>query len=290
MKKVAKIHQPPPKHWVGNGFEVQSMFTYRDTDKNLDPFLMMDYNPPRYFDGGRHNHLRGVEEHPHRGFETVTIAYQGEITHRDSTGGGGTIGSGDVQWMTAGSGLMHEEYHSEAFSAKGGMFEMVQLWVNLPAKYKMTRPKYQAIKATDIPLVELPDNAGHVRIIAGRLGDTQGATETFSPVNMWDVNMRAGKSHKFSVPESHNLIILLLEGSILVNEADIARQSELITFEKGGNDVRIEANNETKLLMLSGEPLNEPIVGYGPFVMNSREEIHQAFDDINSDKFGRIDQ
>ena len=290
MKKVAKIHQPPPKHWISNGFEVQSMFTYRDTDKNLDPFLMMDYNPPRYFDGGRHNHLLGVEEHPHRGFETVTIAYQGEITHRDSTGGGGTIGSGDVQWMTAGSGLMHEEYHSEAFSAKGGMFEMVQLWVNLPAKYKMTRPKYQAIKATDIPLVELPDNAGHVRIIAGRLGDTQGAAETFSPVNMWDVNMRAGKSHKFSVPESHNLIILLLEGSILVNEADIARQSELITFEKGGNDVRIEANNETKLLMLSGEPLNEPIVGYGPFVMNSREEIHQAFDDINSGKFGRIDQ
>ncbi|MDG2954636.1 pirin family protein [Bisgaard Taxon 10/6] len=289
MKKVANVHTAPAKHWVGNGFQVQSMFSYNDTDKNLDPFLLMDYNPPRYFDGGRKSDFRGVGEHPHRGFETVTIAYQGEVSHRDSYGGGGTIGTGDVQWMTAGSGLMHQEYHSEKFSAQGGMFEMVQLWVNLPAKDKMTAPKYQAITAAEIPTVELADNAGSARIIAGNLAETQGAAATFSPINMWDVRMNAGKTHTFVVPESHNLIVLVLDGTVQFNGDEIARRGELVTFEKGGADVQIEANNEAKLLILSGEPLNEPIVGYGPFVMNSREEIVQAFNDINSGKFGRID-
>lgn len=288
MKKVANVYTAPAKHWVGNGFHVQSMFTYNDTDKNLDPFLMMDYNPPRHFDGGRKSDFRGVGEHPHRGFETVTIAYQGEVAHADSYGGGGVIGTGDVQWMTAGSGVMHEEFHSERFSKEGGMFEMVQLWVNLPKAHKMTTPKYQAIKSTEIPVVQLDDNAGIARIIAGELASTSGAASTFTPINMWDVVMNAGKTHTFSVPESHNLIILVLDGTVQINGEDVARRGELVTFERGGADVQIEANNEVKLLILTGEPLNEPVVGYGPFVMNTEAEIVQAMRDVQSGKFGQI--
>ena len=285
MKKVANVNFPPQKHWVGNGFQVQSMFTYNDKDKNIDPFLLMDYNPPRHFDGGRKSDFRGVEDHPHRGFETVTIAYQGEVSHKDSCGGGGTIAQGDVQWMTAGSGLLHEEHHSEKFSKEGGMFEMVQLWVNLPAKDKMTTPKYQAIKAADIPTVELTDDAGQARIIAGELQGVKGPASTFSPINMWDVQMNAHKSYVFAVPESHNLLVLVLEGTLLFNGEEIARRGELVTFERGGADVEIESNNESKLLILTGEPLNEPIVGYGPFVMNTHDEILQAMDDVKNGNF-----
>lgn len=288
MKKVANVYIAPAKHWVGNGFHVQSMFTYNDTDKNLDPFLMMDYNPPRHFDGGRKSDFRGVGEHPHRGFETVTIAYQGEVAHADSYGGGGTIGTGDVQWMTAGSGVMHEEFHSERFSREGGMFEMVQLWVNLPKAHKMITPKYQAIKSVDIPVVQLGDNAGIARIIAGELASTSGAASTFTPINMWDVVMNAGKTHTFAVPESHNLVILVLDGTVQINGEEIARRGELVTFERGGADVRIESNNESKLLILTGEPINEPIVGYGPFVMNTDSEILQAMRDVQEGKFGQI--
>lgn len=288
MKKVANVYTAPAKHWVGNGFHVQSMFTYNDTDKNLDPFLMMDYNPPRHFDGGRKSDFRGVGEHPHRGFETVTIAYQGEVAHADSYGGGGVIGTGDVQWMTAGSGVMHEEFHSERFSKEGGMFEMVQLWVNLPKAHKMTTPKYQAIKSTEIPVVQLDDNAGIARIIAGELASISGAASTFTPINMWDVVMNAGKTHTFAVPESHNLIILVLDGTVQINGEEIARRGELVTFERGGADVQIEANNEAKLLILTGEPINESIVGYGPFVMNTEAEIVQAIRDVQSGKFGQI--
>ncbi|OOF86505.1 quercetin 2,3-dioxygenase [Rodentibacter ratti] len=292
MKKVANVFSAPEKHWVGNGFHVASMFSYNDKDKNLDPFLLMDYNPPKFFQGGRRDNsefdLRGVEEHPHRGFETVTIAYQGEVSHRDSHGGGGTIGTGDVQWMTAGSGVMHEEMHSEKFAKEGGLFEMVQLWVNLPAKDKMTEPKYQAIKSADIPVVKLPNDAGQVRVIAGELLGTAGSASTFSPINMWDTTMNANATHTFSVPESHNVVILVLEGTIQVGGEAVARRGELVTFERGGADVLIESNNEAKLLILTGEPLNEPIVGYGPFVMNTREQIVEAFNDVQTGKFGRL--
>lgn len=292
MKKVANVFTAPEKHWVGNGFHVASMFSYNDRDKNLDPFLLMDYNPPKFFQGGRRDNsefdLRGVEEHPHRGFETVTIAYQGEVSHRDSHGGGGTIGTGDVQWMTAGSGVMHEEMHSEKFAKEGGLFEMVQLWVNLPAKDKMTEPKYQAIKSADIPVVKLPNDAGQVRVIAGELLGTTGSASTFSPVNMWDTTMNANATHTFSVPENHNVVILVLDGTIQVGGDSIARRGELVTFERGGADVLIESNNEAKLLILTGEPLNEPIVGYGPFVMNTREQIVEAFNDVQTGKFGRL--
>lgn len=292
MKKVANVFSAPEKHWVGNGFHVASMFSYNDKDKNLDPFLLMDYNPPKFFQGGRRDNsefdLRGVEEHPHRGFETVTIAYQGEVSHRDSHGGGGTIGTGDVQWMTAGSGVMHEEMHSEKFAKEGGLFEMVQLWVNLPAKDKMTTPKYQAIKSADIPVVKLPNDAGQVRVIAGELLGTTGSASTFSPINMWDTTMNANATHTFSVPGSHNVVILVLEGTIQVGGEAVARRGELVTFERGGADVLIESNNEAKLLILTGEPLNEPIVGYGPFVMNTREQIVEAFNDVQTGKFGRL--
>lgn len=288
MKKVANVYTAPQKYWVGNGFHVQSMFTYNDKDKNLDPFLLMDYNPPRYFDGGRKSDFRGVKEHPHRGFETVTIAYQGEVAHSDSYGGGGIIGAGDVQWMTAGSGIMHEEFHSEHFSKEGGMFEMVQLWVNLPKEYKMTAPKYQSIKSKDIPVVNFANNAGIARVIAGNLENVSGAASTFSPINMWDVVLNEGKSVHLDIPESHNLIILVLDGTVMVNGGKIARRGELVTFEKGGEYIDLEANNISKLLVLTGEPLNEPVVGYGPFVMNSREEIKQAISDVQSGKFGQI--
>ena len=287
MKKIARIYPAPAKHWVGNGFHVHGMFNYGETHKNVDPFLLMDYASPQHFDGNRVSDLRGVGEHPHRGFETVTIAYQGEVAHKDSAGGGGIIGTGDVQWMTAGSGLMHEEFHSEAFSKSGGLFEMVQLWVNLPAKDKMTAPKYQAIATGDIPVVDL-DGAGTARIISGELGDTAGAASTFSPVNLWDVRMTAGGSYTFGVPEAHNLLILVLDGTIAINGEHVARPAELATFQRGGASVTIEANNDAKILILTGEPLNEPIAGYGPFVMNTREELMVAMNDLQSGKFGQI--
>lgn len=210
------------------------------------------------------------------------------MSHRDSYGGGGTIGTGDVQWMTAGSGVMHEEMHSEKFAKEGGLFEMIQLWVNLPAKDKMTAPKYQAIKSTDIPVVTLPNNAGSVRVIAGELLGAKGPAEAFSTINMWDTTMSANSAYTFSVPESHNVIILVLDGTIQVSGNAIARRGELITFERGAADVSIESNNTAKLLILTGEPLSEPVVGYGPFVMNSREEILQAIHDVQSGKFGNL--
>lgn len=290
MKKLANIRCAPAKHWVGDGFEVQSMFSYNERNENLSPFLLMDYNPPRYFEPNREYHPRGVGEHPHRGFETVTVAYQGEVSHSDSYGGGGTIGTGDVQWMTAGSGLMHQEFHSEKFSKEGGMFEMVQLWVNLPAKDKMTTPKYQAITSAEIPVVEFADNAGYARLIAGNLNNVNGAASTFTPVNMWDVRLNAGKSNLVAVPESHNLIVLVLDGEVKINGSDVAKTGELATFVRGGSDVELAANKDSKILILTGEPIDEPIVGYGPFVMNSEAEIVQAIRDVQAGKFGSIAQ
>ncbi|OOF71017.1 pirin family protein [Rodentibacter caecimuris] len=291
MKRISKVHKTKEKHWVGNGFYVQPMFNY-NKDKNLDPFLLMDYNSPKFFSGRRKNNsqstLSGVKPHPHRGFETVTIAYQGEISHSDSNGSEGTIGAGDVQWMTAGSGVMHEEKHSEKFTKEGGMFEMVQIWVNLPAKNKMTEPKYQVIRASDIPDVNLPNEAGIVCVIAGNLFDTQGIANTFTPINVWDTQLNSGKSHTFSIPASHNLIILVLDGTILINNTDVICKEELVTFKSGGSDVLVEANKKAKILILTAKPLNEPIVGYGPFVMNTKSEIYQAYYDIHVGKFGRI--
>lgn len=289
MKKVARVHSAPAKHWVGNGFHVHGMFTYNDRVTNLSPFLLMDYNSPRMFEPN-HGNPRGVGEHPHRGFETVTIAYQGEVSHKDSYGGGGTIKEGDVQWMTAGSGVMHQEFHSDEFSKAGGMFEMVQLWVNLPAKDKMTSPKYQAITSAEIPEVTLENEAGIARIIAGNFAETTGTASTFTPINMWDIRLNTGKQQVFTIPESHNLLLLVLEGTVLVNGEHVVRASQLVSFEKGGKDVEIEANTHAKILLLSGEPIDEPVVAYGPFVMNSEEEIRQAIMDVQTGRFGKIVQ
>ncbi|WP_121021352.1 pirin family protein [Helicobacter vulpis] len=284
MKQIAGVRDASRKHWVGNGFYVSTMISYNHQHALFDPFLLLDYNEPYHFEAGR---ARGVGEHPHRGFETVTIVYQGEVAHRDSHGGGGVIGAGDVQWMSAGSGVMHQEFHSETFAKRGGVFEAVQLWVNLPKAHKMMPPKYQAIQAKDIPVVELKADSGVVRVIAGQLEGVAGVAHTFSPINMWDVRMHADKNYVFGVPESHNLVILVLEGNVCIGERTITA-GHLVSFQEGGADVEIRARSVAKLLFLSGVPLKESVVGYGPFVMNTQEEIQQAIYDLESGQFGRI--
>ena len=282
---VANVYPAPKRHWVGDGFYVHTMFHYKQTYKNLDPFLLMDYAAPYHYKGGREQ-VRGVGEHPHRGFETVTIAFAGELEHTDSHGGGGVIGTGDVQWMTAGSGVMHQEFHSKAFSQTGGTMEMVQIWVNLPTAHKLTNPQYQAIKSGDIPVVDMGDK-GKVRIIAGQFGDVTGAASTFTPINLWDITLKAKQSQRFDLPQSHNILILMREGHISIDDTH-ANACELITFNKNVSAITITAESDSKLLILSGEPINEPIVGYGPFVMNSQDEIDTALRDLKTGQFVRI--
>ncbi|WP_071059134.1 pirin family protein [Pelistega sp. MC2] len=291
MKKLAHIYKAPPKHWVGDGFHVHTMFSYNDDAKLLSPFLLLDYAPPRHFEPNLSRQYHGVGEHPHRGFETVTIAYNGEVTHKDSFGGGGTILEGDVQWMTAGSGLMHQEYHSDNFSKQGGLFSMVQLWVNLPAKDKMTQPKYQAISTQQIPVVTFENNAGQARIIAGDFEGTKGTASTFTPINMWDITLNQDSQSIFELPDSHNLILLVLDGEIVINDETSVHATELANFAPGGSQIKVASHHTaSKFLLLSGEPLNEPVVGYGPFVMNTQQEIVQAFQDVRQGKFGSIAQ
>jgi redox-sensitive bicupin YhaK (pirin superfamily) len=229
-----------------------------------------------------------VGEHPHRGFETVTIVYQGELEHRDSTGSGGRIGPGDVQWMTAASGILHEEFHSEKFTRSGGTMEMVQLWVNLPAKDKSAAPGYQTLLGKDIPSVELADGAGSVRVIAGELKGHRGPARTFTPIDVWDVRMNRDHTAAFSVPAGRTLALIVLHGTVLVNGAEIAREAQMVLFDRAGTDFTVEANSDATVLVLSGEPIDEPVVGYGPFVMNSESEIVQAIADFNSGRFGQI--
>uniref|UniRef100_UPI00300BC554 pirin family protein n=1 Tax=Acinetobacter guillouiae TaxID=106649 RepID=UPI00300BC554 len=273
-------------HWVGDGFPVRGLFSYSRFNQSISPFLLLDYAAPFYFEPTTAQ--LGVGTHPHRGFETVTIAYQGEVEHKDSSGGGGTIKTGDVQWMTAGAGLVHEEFHSQAFAKTGGVFEMVQLWVNLPAKYKMTAPKYQAIEAQDIPLIELENDIGHLRVIAGKYIEHVGPAYTFSPMNVWDVRLKLGHKKVFNVPADHNTIVVMLSGESMINGAEV-NDSSMVLFENDSQtEFEFEAVDDTHFLILSGEPLNENIEGYGPFVMNSQEEISQAVEDFNSGKFGKI--
>ncbi len=289
MRNVKQIYRANSQHWVGDGFLVQPLFSHMGEDRGTDPFLMLDYAAPRVFEPGRISSPRGVGQHPHKGFETVTIAYQGEVAHRDSSGGGGVIKEGDVQWMTAGAGIIHEEFHSEAFSKSGGMFEMVQLWVNLPAKDKNTPARYQHLAKDDIPVVQLPDNAGHLRLIAGDYEGVKGAAETFTEMNVWDVVVNAGKETVISVPANHSLSLVVLRGNVTLNGKDQAGAGQLVGFENGGGEVRIAAGSEeVKILLLSGVPIAEPVVGYGPFVMNTAEEIREAINDFNSGRFGSI--
>jgi len=264
MKELAFIKRSNERHWVGDGFPVRSIFSYQDIAEEMSPFLLMDYAGPANFPAT--SHQLGVGQHPHRGFETVTIVYEGGVSHRDSSGGGGTIGPGDVQWMTAASGLIHEEYHSPAFAQTGGAFEMVQLWVNLPAKEKMAAPG----------------------IIAGQLGDTRGPARTFTPMNVWDMRLKAHHQVTLELPPGHTTALFVLKGAIRLGNRHAVRTAELAVMERRGSKLVIEVEEETTLLLLNGAPLDEPIVGHGPFVMNTQEEIVQAINDYNSGRFGQI--
>jgi redox-sensitive bicupin YhaK (pirin superfamily) len=281
-----QIHKNSGSHWVGNGFPVQSVFSYNDYGKEaLSPFLLLDYAKPYTFSPGKEK--RGVGGHPHRGFETVTIVYQGELEHRDSSGGGGKIGPGDVQWMTAARGLVHEEFHSEKFTNDGGVFEVAQLWVNLPAKDKNAAPGYQTLLSSDIPVVELAENGGSLRVIAGEYNGKKGPAKTFTPINLWDITISAGHSLELPLEISHTKTFLVLRGEITV-DGEKAKAGELVILDNKEGNYKLEANTDAKLLLMSGEPLKEPVVGYGPFVMNSEAEIKKAFADFQAGKFGEL--
>jgi redox-sensitive bicupin YhaK (pirin superfamily) len=280
MKKLIDIFRSDGGHWVGDGFPVRSLFSYQRNPEAISPFLLFDYAGPHQFDPAVRP--RGVGQHPHRGFETVTIVYDGEVSHKDSTGSGGTIGPGDVQWMTAGGGIIHEEFHSDGFTRAGGPFRMVQLWVNLPASDKMAKPGYQAITSADIPVVDL--DGGKARIIAGDLGGVSGPAHTFTPVNLWDVRLEADAEVTLSLPAGHNAMIAVLSGHVTIGETGLG-EAEIARFSTDGEGVTVRADGETMLLVMTGEPIDEPVFGYGPFVMNTETEIRQAIDDFNSGRF-----
>lgn len=321
MRSIKHIHGEKESHWVGDGFFVKTLISHLDDNPDLnyshtDPFLLLDYAKPTTFSPNPAYKMQphGVGQHPHKGFETVTIAYAGEISHVDSTGGRGDILEGDVQWMTAGRGILHEEFHSEAFGQRGGIFSMVQLWVNLPSTHKLTQPKYQSIKRADMPIVDLIDNSdeqtviGQAAIIAGDWHGIAGAATTFTPVNMWDIELHTAGTTTLQVPKTHNTLLLIQEGQILVNGTAVSAGS-LIEFSAPiRNHVGTQSEHSSlpatdtieltypattdedtpiKLLLLSGEPIGEPIAGYGPFVMNTQAELKQTFRDYQTGNFGK---
>jgi redox-sensitive bicupin YhaK (pirin superfamily) len=286
MKKLISTRKNNHRHWVGDGFPVRTIFSYNDIAKDISPFLLMDYGGPHVFTPTEK--ARGVEEHPHRGFETVTIVYEGEVTHRDSAGGGGTIKSGDVQWMTAASGLVHEEFHGDSFSKSGGAFEMVQLWVNLPKKDKMTKPRYQGISSTQIPVVQLNNNSGNVRVIAGEYFE-KGPAKTFSEISLWDMRLNAGHKNIFNVKAGNTCLLFVLNGKIKLADGEIISEAELAILDTNESQFSIEATTDSKVLFMGGAPFNEPIVGHGPFVMNSVAEINQAIIDYQAGLMGEMD-
>ncbi len=271
---------------MGDGFPVRSLFSYSTHSKTLSPFLLLDFAGPAEFTPAATP--RGVGQHPHRGFETVTIVYRGEVSHRDSTGQGGTIGPGDVQWMTAGAGILHEEFHSEAFTRAGGMLQMIQLWVNLPARHKMTAPRYQAILNSEIPAAPMANGAGIVRVIAGQYEDAQGPAHTFTPMNVWDLRLAASGSAMVPARAGWNTALIVLNGQIKVNSERVIQDGAMVVLSAQGSDCFIETLTDASVLLLSGEPIDEPVVGYGPFVMNTRSEIEQAIHDFNSGRFGEM--
>ncbi|WP_338805972.1 pirin family protein [Pseudomonas chlororaphis] len=286
MKNIIGIYTSPRAHWVGDGFPVRTLFSYDNLGKHISPFLLLDHAGPAEFTPTQGR--RGVGQHPHRGFETVTIVYKGEVEHRDSTGSGGKIGPGDVQWMTAASGILHEEFHSAAFAQSGGTLDMVQLWVNLPARDKMAAPGYQTILDGDIPAIALKDKAGTLRLIAGEFDGVKGPARTFTPIDVWDIRLNAGKPLTLDLHRGRNTALVLLRGTVQVNGQELVREGQLVLFERDGDQLSLEANNDAVMLLLSGEAIDEPIVGHGPFVMNSEAEIHQAFVDFQSGRFGQM--
>jgi redox-sensitive bicupin YhaK (pirin superfamily) len=286
VKQLYGIRRSTERHWVGDGFPVRTLFAYSDQGAEFSPFLLFDYAGPMTFPPT--NKRLGVGEHPHRGFETVTIVYEGEVEHRDSSGGGGSIGPGDVQWMTAAGGIVHEEFHGREFARRGGPFEMVQLWVNLPAKDKMSPPHYQPILDSQIPAVSLPDGAGTVRVIAGEFAGAKGPANTFTPIHVWDLRLASGRRTEIALPDGYTTALVALQGALRVNGSEEIKEAEVALFKRVGKNISIEAMKDATALLLSGEPIDEPIVGQGPFVMNTSGEIRQAMEDYWSGKMGRL--
>jgi len=283
MKQLHRITRADESHWVGDGFPVRTLFSYNTPDAEVSPFLMLDYAGPREFPAA--STPKGVGMHPHRGFETVTLLYQGEVEHHDTAGNGGLIGPGDVQWMTAAKGLLHEEMHSAAFTRQGGTFEAIQLWVNLPAKFKMVAPHYQPITSDRIPVVKLDDQGSVVRVIAGTYQGVKGPATTYTPINLWELRLLAGQTVELNVPENYTMLLFALKGSVTINNSATLNDAEIAFFERKGSAIILTVLKDASLLVMSGEPIDEPIAGYGPFVMNTQEEIRQAVEDFESGRF-----
>jgi redox-sensitive bicupin YhaK (pirin superfamily) len=288
MKRLLGVQGNDQGHWVGDGFPVRTLFFYQQLGKEMSPFLMLDLAGPAEFPITTER--RGVGTHPHRGFETVTIVYDGEVSHKDSTGQGGTIGPGDVQWMTAGSGILHQEFHSDDFAKRGGVLQMVQLWVNLPARHKMTSPAYQAILSQSIPQIELSNSSGSIRVIAGDYEGRVGPAKTFTPMNVFDIRLKKGEELVLPVADGWNTSVVVLRGALEGggDSGVVAKDAKMLMFSQEGEDIKIRALEDSVALLLSGEPIDEPIVGHGPFVMNTRQEIDQAISDFNRGAFGSI--
>jgi len=289
MKKIESILPPPPVHWVGDGFRVHTFFPGSGvSDSRMSPFFLMDYNSKYEFTPT--DNPRGVGVHPHRGFETVTLAFRGKVAHHDSTGQSGIIEEGDVQWMTAASGILHKEFHEEKFSRKGGIFHMVQLWVNLPAKHKMSAPKYQPIRNHQMGKYMIPDKKGVIDVIAGAYDNIKGPASTFTPMHMYSIRLRAGGKIDMEFPEDYNTGILVLNGSIQVNsERENVPEDNFVLFRNEGREIHIHSEEDSAMLVLSGEPINESIASYGPFLMNTRDEIQLAMDDFKNGLFGHLE-
>lgn len=289
QKTVELVMAPPAPHFVGDGFRVHTFIPsgYRIDMHRMNPFIMLDYNSKHYFEPS--STPRGVGVHPHRGFETVTIAYHGKVAHHDSAGGGGIIGEGDVQWMTAASGVLHKEYHEAEFARSGGWFQMVQLWVNLPAKFKMSAPKYQAISNSEMKRVPVSDGQGFIELIAGTHSSQQGPASTFTPIHISNAKLKAGDFADFSFPSHYNTALVVVEGEITINNSQQAPVNHFVLMSNDGEDFTINALEDSVILVLSGEPINEPIAAHGPFVMNTHQELVQAFNDFNNGKFGYLE-
>ena len=286
-RKIDGIYAPPGLHWVGDGFRVAGYFSaIPHAAKKLSPFLLLDYHPP--YDYAPTERPRGVGVHPHRGFETVTLAWQGSVAHHDSAGHGGVIGPGDVQWMTAASGILHKEYHQADFARRGGTFHMAQLWVNLPKAHKMSAPSYQPLLAADMGQLTLPDGAGQVRVIAGELQGVRGPARTFTPIEVYDAKLAAHGALPLAFPARYNAALLVISGEVSIN-GQVARADDFVVFANEGEQIALQASSDAHVLVLAGEPIDEPVVAYGPFVMNSAGEIRRAMDDFEDGKFGHLD-
>jgi redox-sensitive bicupin YhaK (pirin superfamily) len=287
-REIDLICPPPGSHWVGDGFRVAGYFSaIRDAAKKLDPFLLLDYHPE--YDYTPTSHRRGVGPHPHRGFETVTFAFQGSVAHHDSTGAGGVIGPGDVQWMTAASGIVHKEFHEESYGRRGGPFQMAQLWVNLPREHKMAAPAYQPIVAGQMGIVTLPDVSGLVRVIAGEHQGVRGPARTFTPINIFDARLKAKGRLELSFAARETAALLVMKGELAINGVARAHGGDFVLFKNSGERIAIEAGSDAQLLVLNGEPIHEPVASYGPFVMNTRDEIRQAIEDYEAGRMGELE-